>query len=264
MKKTKREYFIRSAELSTEENENKKFITGVIPYNSKSEKMGNHFEVIAASAFTKTINDKSNVYAFYNHDDSKVLGSTKAGTFELSTTDSGLVCRCEINTNTSFGNDAYETIKSGNVKTMSFGFIPLQVKDEADTETITEAKLIEVSFCVAFPAYAETNAETRSIKIRGIEMNFDELNEIMSKEVLTDEEKNKVNEIISALQEKVGNKPDEEKPVAPSTDKPTETAACAPAANSTEDKTNTDEADKKKKEQELQRKFDFEMRLANI
>lgn len=68
--------------------------------------------------------------------------------------------------NTSLGNDAYETIKRGDVDGVSFGFqMQKQEWDESDpdniTRTIVTAKLMEIS-PVAFPAYPDSQVSARS------------------------------------------------------------------------------------------------------
>lgn len=168
---------IRKIEQRAIEEDGKKVITGFIPYNKRSVNMGwagEEYEVLSPGCFKKTLADKNEVRAFFNHDDSKVLGNTKSGTLVLTDTPEGLECRCEL-PNTSYANDLYEVIKRGDCRTMSFGMyiVKRTFEDKGDTtiSTINDAALDEVSFGVAYPAYPQTSSETveRSFKALKVE-----------------------------------------------------------------------------------------------
>jgi hypothetical protein len=142
------------------------------------------------------------------------LGSTKSGTLSLENSDAGLLCRCEL-PNTSYANDLYEIISRGDVKTMSFGFSPVKWEDGNNRKmrTLKEVSLHEVSFGVSFPAYPETNsiAELRSIT----EMNIDveQLNNILGKNELIEEDVNFINDIIAKLRDVIKtDEPQENEP----------------------------------------------------
>ena len=200
-KHEKRKLSFNSIELRAEIGATgKKIVEGIIPYDSKSVPIWGTTEVISKTAFKKTLADKNTVRALYNHDDNKVLGSTESGTLVLENSEEGLICRCEL-PNTSYANDAYEVINRGDVKTMSFGFKPVKWLDEADgkTRTLKEVKLMEVSFCVPFPAYEETTSLTY---MRGLEkqnINIEALNEALEKEELGDSDKLIINNTINSL-----------------------------------------------------------------
>ena len=214
MKKEKRNLVFKDIEVRSIEEEGKRFVTGLIPYNSKSVPMWGTTEIIAPTAFNKTLADKSEVRAFFNHDDSKVLGSTKSETLELENTEIGLICRCEL-PNTSYANDLYEVINRGDVKTMSFGFIPQKFEDSegGKIRTLKEVELLEVSFGVAFPAYPETNSivDMRGFKKRNIDAN--KLNVIFEKETLEKEDKIIINKIIESLRNLIKEEAVEEETV---------------------------------------------------
>lgn len=105
-----------------------------------------------------------------NHDYTQVLASVKAGTLTLETDDKGLHFTAQL-PNTSFANDVYEEVQSGNVDSCSFGFDSDDDTDEWTkddggniTRTINQVKsLFDVSV-VAVPAYDDTNVQvdTRS------------------------------------------------------------------------------------------------------
>ena len=143
-------------------------------FNKPSEIMidrwGDEFiEVISESAFTKTLETKTQK-ALWNHNTDLVLGSVASGTLNLFVDGVGL--RCEITLpNTTWGNDAYESIKRGDVDGMSFGFRCIedmwsktQYEDrEIYKRTILEVELFEVSPCV-FPAYSDSQIDCRSLE----------------------------------------------------------------------------------------------------
>jgi HK97 family phage prohead protease len=194
----KRNITFKNLEIRGSENaEGKKFVDGLIPYESKSVPIWGTTEVIARTAFNKTLADKNEVRAMYNHDDSKVLGSTKSGTLVLSNTDEGLVCRCEL-PNTSYANDLFEVIDRGDVRTMSFGFIPVKWEDtnNGKTRTLREVELLEISFGVAFPAYPETSSNTF---VRKINMDPERLNELLEKEELSESEVQELKAVVDTI-----------------------------------------------------------------
>ena len=173
--KTKEIRSIKLDNVTAQEDGDIRYIYGKIPYNTKSQKMyigysNCRFEKLDRNVFHKTLGDKSNVFANYSHDQSKILGSTKSNTLELEDKEDGLYIRCKV-PNTSWGNDTWEVISRGDVTTMSFEFIPYDwVDDEVeDTVTLRSAKLEAVAFCVAEPAYLETDSYA-SFRKRNIDL----------------------------------------------------------------------------------------------
>ena len=109
------------------ESEPRKLV-GLIPYNKPSVDMG-FIEIVTPTAFDKTLSDRADVKALVSHDSSKVLGSVKAGTLRLTSTDNGLLAEVDL-PNTTFANDVWETVRRGDVTTMSFGFYPINERTE--------------------------------------------------------------------------------------------------------------------------------------
>jgi HK97 family phage prohead protease len=201
--KEKQRLYLKSIELRATETEGKQFVSGTIPYNSKSVPLGwsGFTEIIDRTAFDKTLADKAEVRALFNHDDSRILGNTRSGTLTLESTDEGLTCSCEL-PDTSYAHDLYEVVSRGDVTTMSFGFIPVKVeKQEKNTRVLKEVKLEEVSFGVPCPAYPETNsaAYTRSLMKRKIDVDIDVLTDILSKEELTPDDAKVIEKMIADL-----------------------------------------------------------------
>lgn len=173
--KTKEIRSIKLDNVTAQEDGDIRYIYGKIPYNTKSQKMyigysNCRFEKLDRNVFHKTLGDKSNVFANYSHDQSKILGSTKSNTLELEDKEDGLYIRCKV-PNTSWGNDTWEVISRGDVTTMSFEFIPYDWVDDQveDTVTLRSAKLEAVAFCVAEPAYLETDSYA-SFRKRNIDL----------------------------------------------------------------------------------------------
>lgn len=168
MEKAKRYLDIGRKMEAREAPDGRKFIEGLIPYNSMSEDLGGFREQIDATAFRKTLADGANVYALWSHNDGEVLGSTKAGTLTLENRDEGLAFSLEVRS-TAMGDDRFEAVKRGDVIGTSFGFFT--ERDEWDhlqdppVRTLKEVRLLEISPGVPFPAYpgAKSGAVFRSV-----------------------------------------------------------------------------------------------------
>ena len=207
--KTKEIRSIKLDNVSAQEDGDIRYIYGKIPYNTKSQKMyigysNCRFEKLDRNVFHKTLGDKSNVFANYSHDQSKILGSTKSNTLELEDKEDGLYIRCKV-PNTSWGNDTWEVISRGDVTTMSFEFIPYDwVEDEVeDTVTLRSAKLEAVAFCVAEPAYLETDSYA-SFRKRNIDL--EKLSEAIDEGKVTEDVKKlakTLNDLIAKEEERV-------------------------------------------------------------
>jgi HK97 family phage prohead protease len=173
--------------------------------------LGGFKEVITDTAFTRTIKEGANVYAYYNHDDSKILGSTNARTLELDSMDDGLYCRLYLG-NTTWANDTWDVITRGDCNTLSFGFIPYEVENRSNLRYLKSVGLKEVSFCVSQPAYPETtsistlrrkeekNMKNKKVITRSVDVEY--LTEILaSGELITDKEIAK--ELLSLIEPEV-------------------------------------------------------------
>lgn len=207
--KTKEIRSIKLDNVSAHEDGDIRYIYGKIPYNTKSQKMyigysDCRFEKLDRNVFHKTLGDKSNVFANYSHDQSKILGSTKSNTLELEDKEDGLYIRCKV-PNTSWGNDTWEVISRGDVTTMSFEFIPYDWVDDQieDTVTLRSAKLEAVAFCVAEPAYLETDSYA-SFRKRNIDL--EKLSEAIDEGKVTEDVKKlakTLNDLIAKEEERV-------------------------------------------------------------
>ena len=218
--KTKEIRSIKLDNVSAQEDGDIRYIYGKIPYNTKSQKMyigysNCRFEKLDRNVFHKTLGDKSNVFANYSHDQSKILGSTKSNTLELEDKEDGLYIRCKV-PNTSWGNDTWEVISRGDVTTMSFEFIPYDWVDDQveDTVTLRSAKLEAVAFCVAEPAYLETDSYA-SFRKRNIDL--EKLSEAIDEGKVTEDVKKlakTLNDLIAKEEERVKAEQEKVKPEA--------------------------------------------------
>jgi len=119
-------------------------------------------EYVRKGAFAKTIAE-DDIRALFSHDESKILGRTKAGTLTLAEDQTGLRTTIRL-PNTSLASDIYENVKVGNLTGFSFRF---QARKDhwsngGDRRELLDVQLSEISL-VAFPAYPQTSAEARSI-----------------------------------------------------------------------------------------------------
>lgn len=161
-----------SVELREKSDEDETRTIGgyAVKYNTEAfipDPWGGFIETFAEGAFDKSLLEK-NQKCLWNHDVSMPLGSVKSGTLRFNDDKIGLNYDNDLPNNT-WGNDAYESVKRGDVDGSSFGFRVIDsrwesvTKDgkEIDKRVITEAQLIEVSPCT-FPAYDSSEINCRS------------------------------------------------------------------------------------------------------
>jgi HK97 family phage prohead protease len=133
-------------------------------FDKPSLDLGGFTERIAQGAFTNTLADSTNdVLALWAHDWSMPLGRRSAGTLKLIQDEVGLSVEITPN-DTTWSRDAVASLKAGNVRGMSFGFVvDAESWDyETKTRTIDAITLYEVSL-VANPAYPDTAVSVRSL-----------------------------------------------------------------------------------------------------
>lgn len=161
----KRELFV-AAEFRAAGDGNSRTLEGHAAVFNQVIDYGPWRELIRPGAFEKTIQERDQV-ALWDHDSGRPLGRRSKGTLELSEDGTGLRSVLHL-PNNSFGNDAYEAVKRGDVVGMSFAFdIIKEVVTDGDGETkplreLVELRLWEVS-PVTFPAYPQTDIEARGM-----------------------------------------------------------------------------------------------------
>ncbi len=126
-------------------------------------------EIIKRGAFRRSLDSRNDIKLLWNHDSSKVLGSTRAKTLKLEEREEGLWVEALL-PDTSYGRDAKVSIQRGDVTGFSFGFSVPAGGDSWNAEgterTLKSVRLIEVSTGVAFPAYPSTNG---TAQVRGLD-----------------------------------------------------------------------------------------------
>jgi HK97 family phage prohead protease len=245
MKREIRKLFLKNAEIRDTENNGKRYVEGIIPYNSRSLEFPNGMkEIIMPTAFNKTIADGTNIFALYNHDDSKVLGSTKSGTLILDSTKEGLRTILELG-NSTMANDVWDIITRGDCNNLSFGFLPVKQEIRGNERYLKEVNLKEVSFCVSSPAYPETNSQTYLRGFMKRKIDIDSINEILEKEELTEEDLTALQEVVNTLTNLIKENSPEPKEEAAAEEPPKEDTP-KPTDTSTDDKENKEKEEVKK------------------
>jgi HK97 family phage prohead protease len=137
-------------------------------------------ERIAPAAFDRALSAGPDIRALWNHNSDLPLGRTRNGTLRVAKDGSGL--RFELQPpSTSWGVDAVESIRRGDVSGMSFAFSAK--RDGGDTwakpgadgvaeRTLLDADLYELS-PVTFPAYPATQVAVRSVEVPEFELESD-------------------------------------------------------------------------------------------
>lgn len=151
-------------------------ITGAIKYNSESHVMRDRYgddfvEIIAPGAFSEYMREH-NTISLWCHRTDQILGNTKSGTLRIFDGPSELRFALDL-PNSSWGNDAHESIDRGDVDGVSFGF---NVQTNGDRwskierdgkkiyqRTILNATLPEISM-TPFAAYPENEVSVRSLE----------------------------------------------------------------------------------------------------
>lgn len=193
----KRDFVTRNitTQLTGQENDGVRVISGFIPYNKRSENMG-FFEYITDTAFNKTLADGADVRALINHDSSQLIGRVSNGSLKLESREDGLYAEVAL-PDTQYARDAYELIKGGYNNGLSFGFSIItqdtSYEEGFEVHYLREVRLYEISFCVSFPAYESTQASI----VRGIDLS--NLGKTLGKEELSEEDIKEVKNTIEEL-----------------------------------------------------------------
>lgn len=145
----------------------KKTMRGIAIVFDSETRIGHFDEVIRREAVEKALAREPDVRALWNHNNDFVIGRTKSGTLHLAIEQRGLAVEIE-QPNTSLGEHFRESVRRGDVDSMSFGFVVLEEnyttrKGGRDLREVLDIELIEVS-PVAFPAYTDTELTARGKK----------------------------------------------------------------------------------------------------
>jgi len=148
-------------ECRAEASDNGRKIRGyAIRFQALSEDLGGFREYIAPEAVDRTLSEGLDVRALVDHDSSKVLGRTRAGTLSLRKDSKGLRIEIEPDDEISYARDIMRSVARGDVSGMSFGFRTLDdewnYEGKTPIRTVTDMVVSEVSV-VTFPAYRQTD-----------------------------------------------------------------------------------------------------------
>lgn len=128
--------------------------------------IGPFTETIAPGAFRASLAAQADILALMDHDPTRLLARTSAGTLRLAEDARGLRFELDV-PDTQLGRDVLVQAERRDLGGMSFGF---RVKDEAwparDRRELRAVDLVEVSIVAAFPAYSGTSVTARA---RGLE-----------------------------------------------------------------------------------------------
>lgn len=166
MEKEIRNIIVNNLETRVVPDSNDKIIAGYInKFNTRSQFMG-FYEEVATGSFDKTLADGHNIFAMYNHDDGKILGSTKARSLTLTVDEVGLAFELRVNDSISYAKDLYALVQEGSIDGCSFGFYVtddswVTTTEGIDLRVIKEIELIETTI-TPFPAYLDSTAVCRS------------------------------------------------------------------------------------------------------
>lgn len=157
--------------LKTHKNEKNNHFVGqisgyAIKFNKPSTAAAPFTEYILPGALDDV--DLSKVLALYDHDYANVLGRVDADTLVLKIDKVGLHFELEV-PDTTLGQDVYNNVKLGNLKSMSFGFVVAKDGDswehgEKPIRKISRIKKLREISVVSIPAYDDTDVNiTRSL-----------------------------------------------------------------------------------------------------
>lgn len=116
-------------------------------------------ETIAPGAFDTSLSEGRDILALVDHDRTKVLGRTKAGTLRLSSDTRGLKFEIDL-PNTTVANDVLANVR--NMGGCSFGFSVDKEDWQGERRTLQSVTLHEVSVVSAWPAYDGTSVSARA------------------------------------------------------------------------------------------------------
>lgn len=114
-------------------------------------------EKIAPGAFKRGI-EANDILCLRDHNESQILGRTRAGTFRVKEDSKGLSYEV-ILPGTSLGRDTAILADRGDLGGVSVGFFIVRESWDGKTRTILEADLREISIISSFPAYKQTTIE---------------------------------------------------------------------------------------------------------
>ncbi|MED3578324.1 phage major capsid protein [Bacillus thuringiensis] len=161
-----------NVELVGENTDGSFFVNGYVNMTSQwSQPLGRNqkfIERIEPGTFKRALERGNDIHFLAEHDNAKLLASTKNGSLVLREDDQGLYMEATIS-DTSWGRDYHTLIKDGLLTNMSFGMQVLndtwKKRDDGTLQrSISDLVLSEVSV-VRNPAYVQSNIQARSLDV---------------------------------------------------------------------------------------------------
>ena len=156
--------------LETRDEGNAPVLTGYAAVFGQETVIGDWFrERIEPGAFTAALARQDDVRALVNHDPTRILGRSTAGTLRLTQDAVGL--RYEITPpDTSYARDLIVSVQRGDVTQSSFAFrvvkdkvLPLARGETLPLRVVEDVELFDVS-PVTYPAYVNTTVSARAVE----------------------------------------------------------------------------------------------------
>jgi HK97 family phage prohead protease len=236
-------------------------------------KVRTFLERIRSGVFRNALKKNDNVLVLLNHNNERVLASTKDGSAVLEEDNIGL--RAEI---TITDSEVVQKAREGKLTGWSFGFIAnddeLSNEGKDEIRTVTDMELLEVSILddTKAPAYYGTSIEAREGGARVVHIRVDAINEPEAQEQT--EQSVSIDElaalvaakVIEALKAEEKAEPEEtEEQTEEQTEEVTEEETEENAEEETEEQTEeTEEEEAEETEEESRSVSDFEARLAKL
>lgn len=154
----------RAAELEIRASAGRK-LTGYAAVFDTRSTIADFDEIVARGAFAESlkVGDK---LALVDHDTTKVLARTRAGTLRLAEDTRGLHFEIDL-PNTTVANDVLALAEAGSLGGASFGFLVKRDAWAGSLRTLHAVDLREISIVSAWPAYPQTSVTARSAGLAG-------------------------------------------------------------------------------------------------
>jgi len=163
-----RRFSLNTQQLELREADNglPKIVGYAATFGARSSDLGGFKEEIRSGAFKRSLGEKADVVALFNHDNSAILGRTPK-TLSLSEDATGLRFELQLS-DTSLGRDTAANVSAGNLKGMSFAFHAKQdewrKEDGKDVRTLVDVDLVDISIATR-SAYSDTSVAVRSLEL---------------------------------------------------------------------------------------------------
>lgn len=159
--------YLPACELRLEVSGEKPTIVGYAAvFGSLSHDLGGFKERIKPGAFRDALTTQPDVRALVDHDPSKILGRSKAGTLSMVEDERGLLVTITP-PDTQLARDLLENLKLGNIDGMSFGFRAIKdVWSREEGIAVRELERVDIFdvSVVSVPAYPDTTVAVRSLE----------------------------------------------------------------------------------------------------